>query len=453
LGIIAAAFSQRAFAQTGTAPPTAAEQLRSKATDLEKAGKWEEALQAWCKVYSLDRTNDEAHKHLQLCLRRLMQSQRPGDKSLREKVLTLSHSQALKLYGEVLTTLQSAYVDRERVSPARLFQQGLDEFLISINDVHFRTQHMPDVRDAAVRVFQSRLREYMATRAIDNVADAVELLTQVAATAKRDLHIAKTSVVVLEFIGGACNSLDEYTSYLSPGDLAAEAQIVSESSVAHDILRGGIGYLRITHFRDTTPAEVDSAIAAMRMDPRAMNLRVIIMDLRGNHGGVFTAAVQVAGRFIPDGVIATTQGQLDEFNQIHNGGAKMNVIDLPLVVLVDGSTASAAEVLAGAFRDHQRATLVGTSTFGKGSIQRVLQFTTAEETDEHGKVRTRTGGIRITLARFYSPNGQAINGAGIAPHVSEPDKARQLEAALEQAGRFVSDMMPMTSPAVTPMIR
>jgi C-terminal peptidase prc len=274
----------------------------------------------------------------------------------------------------------------------------------------------------------------------------------VAATAKRDLHISKTSVVVLEFIGGACNSLDEYTAYLSPAELTAESRIGSESSVADaGFLKDGIGYLRITHFRDTTPAEVDTAVAALRMAPQGMNLRVLVMDLRGNHGGLFTSAVQVAGRFIPEGVIATTQGQLDEFNQVHNGGAKMGVIDLPLIVLVDGSTASAAEVLAGAFRDHQRATLVGTATFGKGSIQRVLQFSTAEETDEHGKTKSRTGGIRITLARFFSPNGQAVNGAGIAPHVVESEKARQLEAALEQAARYVSEMMPTTSPTSPPM--
>jgi C-terminal processing protease CtpA/Prc len=437
-----------------TATPTAIEQLRTKAAELEKVGKWEEALNAWCKVYAADRQNEEINKHIQLCLRRMFQAQRPADKSLRDKVLTLSHSQALALYGEVLTTLQSSYVDRGRVTPARLFQQGLEEFLASIEDANFRKQHMPEVRDAAVRVFQNRLRECLAVRAVDSVADAVELLKQVAATAKQNLHLTKTSVVVLEFIGGACNSLDEYTTYLSPADLAVELGGGSESSVADaGFLKDGIGYFRITQFRDTTPAEVDNAIASLRMSPQGMNLRVLVMDLRGNHGGLFTAAVQVAGRFIPDGVIATTQGQLEEFNQIHSGGPKMNVIDLPLVVLVDGTTASAAEVLAGAFRDHRRATLVGTATFGKGSIQRVLQFSTAEETSENGKPKSRTGGIRITLARFFSPNGQSIAGAGIAPHVVETDKSRQLDAALEQAGRFVSEMPPTMSPAQPPMFR
>lgn len=448
--------SPEVLAQTGTVSTTAptAEQLRSKAADFEKAGKWEEALQVWVRLYGQDRQNDEAHKHIQVCLRRMFQAQRTADKSLREKVLSLSHSQALALYGEVLTTLHASYVDRARATPARLFQQGLDEFLVSINDEKFRQQHMPGIKDAAVRMFQNRLRDYLALRAVDTVADAAELVKQVAAAAKRDLHIAKTSVVVLEFIAGACNSLDEYTAYLSPAELAAEVGTGSESSVDNIApVAPGVGFFRITHFTETTAVEVENAIATLRMHPQLMNMRALVMDLRGNHGGQFLAAVQVASRFVNNGVLATTQGQLDEFNRVHTGGMVMNVIDLPLVVLVDGSTASAAEALAAALRDHQRATLVGTPTFGKGSIQRVLQFATAEETDENGKPRSRSGGIRITLGRFFSPNGQAVSGAGITPNVVETDKARQLPVAIEQASRYVSDMTPGTSPTETPIIR
>ena len=131
----------------------------------------------------------------------------------------------------------------------------------------------------------------------------------------------------------------------------------------------------------------------------------------------------------------------------------MNSIDLPLIVLVDGATASAAEVLAGAFRDHQRATLVGTATYGKGSIQRVLQFSTGDELDENGKIKPRSGGIRITLGRFFSPNGQALHGGGITPHVIEPNKSLQIEAAVEQASRYVSGMVPGTSPPMPSMLR
>ncbi|MCE9531442.1 MAG: hypothetical protein K8T89_10025 [Planctomycetes bacterium] len=426
-----------AHSQSFATPTLSIDVLETRATEFEKNGKWNDALQVWCKIYGVDRQHQEANKHIQICLRRIFQGQRQVDQSLREKVLSLSHSQALALYSEVLTTLHSAYVDKVKVMPSRLFQQGAEEFLLVLSDPNFRKQHMPDVRDKEIRDFQNRMREFLAVQTIDTIPAALLLVKQIAATAKRDLRIQRTCVVVLEFIGGACNSLDEYTTYLSPAELASEARAEMEASVVSTgFLKEGVGYFKITHFRDTTPEEVDSAIAALKMAPQG--LKVLIMDLRGNPGGLFSAAVQVVERFIPEGVIVSTQGRLDEFNKIHQSAARMNVIEIPLVVLVDGVTASAAEVLAGAFRDHQRATLVGASTYGKGSIQRILQFQTAEELDEMGKPKPRTGGIRITLARFYSPNGQAINGAGVNPHLVEQDKVRQLEVALEQASRFVS---------------
>jgi carboxyl-terminal processing protease len=433
------------WAQTSTTPaPVSVEQLRGKAIELEKADKWEEALHVWCKIYGQNKQNEEAHQHLMICLRRMMQSQRQVDESLRAKVLSLSHTQSLALYGEVLTTLHVAYVEKTKVEIGRLVQQGVDEFLLALNDPGFRKTHMPEARETVIRKFQTQIRDFMNVRAaVETVPDAVELLKQISATAKRDLHLNKTSVVVLEFIGGACNSLDEYSSYLSPSELAAESASMSEASVVDTgYLKDGIGYFRISYFRESTPEEVDAAIASLKMMPNGINLRALVIDLRGNMGGHFPAAIQVVERFVPEGVIVSTQGRVDDANKIHTTGGKMNVSEIPLIVLVDSSTASAAEVLAAAFRDHQRATLVGTPTYGKGSIQRVLQFSTAEELDENGKPKPRSGGIRITFARFLSPNGQGVDGVGIAPHVTEPDKARQLEMAIEQASRFVSGMAP-----------
>ena len=92
-----------------------------------------------------------------------------------------------------------------------------------------------------------------------------------------------------------------------------------EPSVVYDasFLKDGIGYLRITHFRDTTPEEMDTAINGLKMSPQGMNLRVLVMDLRGNPGGLFSAAVQVVERFVPEGVIVSTQARLEEFNKVY----------------------------------------------------------------------------------------------------------------------------------------
>ncbi len=336
-------------AQTTPVIANSSEELRSRAIAFEREGRWSDALPIWCKAYGENRQNDEANEHIQNCLRRMFQAQRQIDKSLREKVLSLTHSQALALYGEVLTTLQTAYVDRAKVSPGRLFQQGVEEFLLTLNDPNFRKQQMPGVRDRDVREFQRRLREYVSVRVVDSIPDALALVKQIAATAKRDLQLSQTSVIVLEFIGGACNSLDEYTSYLSPAELALEMRMGADASVTEvRFVKEGIGFFRIGHFRETTPEEVDAAIAMLKMTSGLMGIKALVIDLQGNSGGSFSAAVQVADRFIPAGVIVSTQGQLDEFNKILSAGLKMGAIEIPLVVLVDGGTASAAEVLAGA---------------------------------------------------------------------------------------------------------
>ena len=155
-------------AQTTFAPILSIDQLQEQAARFEFDGKWNDALQVWCKIYGQDRQNTEANKHIQNCLRRIFQAQRQIDRSLREKVLSLSHSQALALYGEVLTTLHGAYVDRSKVVPSRLFQQGLDEFLLSLNDANFRKQHLKGIRDKEISDFQTRLREFMTLRSIED---------------------------------------------------------------------------------------------------------------------------------------------------------------------------------------------------------------------------------------------------------------------------------------------
>ena len=138
-----------------------------------------------------------------------------------------------------------------------------------------------------------------------------------------------------------------------------------------------------------------------------------MLDLRGNAGGLFTAAVKTAERFLPGGIIVTAQGQTDDANKVYTSTTGNSASDLPMIVLVDHETASAAEVLAVALRDNRRAKLIGTATFGKGTVQKVISFTTAEEIDPaSGKARPRAA-VRITLARLIAPGGNPITGVGV----------------------------------------
>jgi carboxyl-terminal processing protease len=196
---------------------------------------------------------------------------------------------------------------------------------------------------------------------------------------------------------------------LSPGDSAARTlrltrqtlpvPSVSEARFVGDRM-AGIGYLQIVAFQETTQRELDDALLKLQM----AGLRALILDLRGNPGGGVEAAVRVAERFLADGLVASSRGQLRAYNrsyEVHNPAA----LGLPLVVLIDGGTASAAELLAGALKEHHRATVVGQPSYGKGSVQR------------HGRVGTAGAGMRVTVARLFSPGGRPYTGTGVTPDV------------------------------------
>jgi len=180
-----------------------------------------------------------------------------------------------------------------------------------------------------------------------------------------------------------------------------------------------VGYLRLASFQKNTHNELSEQIFDLKM----RGMRVLVLDLRGNPGGLFPVAVQVAERFLPGGLIVTTQGQAGPYNRAYESQSGMSAYDFPLVVLVDADTASAAELLAGALKENDRAFLIGQRTYGKGTVQTVLQLSS-------------TGGMRITLARFFSPRGQPYNGLGVAPHIVETMRARDL--ALEHAQRILA---------------
>jgi carboxyl-terminal processing protease len=177
-------------------------------------------------------------------------------------------------------------------------------------------------------------------------------------------------------------------------------------SVSYSVLPdSAIAYLHVAGFQDTTPKEVDDALARLA----EQGTRGLVLDLRGNGGGLFDAAIGVARRFVPAGVLASRRHQDPRHSQVYHarGAARP---DLPLVVLIDGDTASAAEVLAGALKETGRATLVGQTSFGKGCTQCVLKLPAMNGVP--------TGGLRLTVARFYSPKGASFTGRGVVPDIS-----------------------------------
>jgi len=211
--------------------------------------------------------------------------------------------------------------------------------------------------------------------------------------------------------------------------------------------KDGVGYVRIGLFTASTARELDEAIATLRS---THGVRVLVLDVRGNMGGSFLAGVEATKRFLPAGVIVTTRGQFAQVdNRPFSSDSGPTAHDLPLVLLVDAETASAAEVMAAALKDHNRATLIGMPTFGKGAIQYPVRLDSLDDRDARGRPKTnKSGGVRLTIARLFSPRGTAINGVGVTPDILEADPRRQLELAVDKA----IELLPLSPiPPVSPV--
>jgi carboxyl-terminal processing protease len=194
---------------------------------------------------------------------------------------------------------------------------------------------------------------------------------------------------------------------------------INVPSVESQVLDGNIGYIRLSQFEFASSEEMRTAL--QNMD--ANNLSGLILDVRGNPGGYLTTAIDVASAYIPSGTIVVERTPDKETP--HPALDNAITPDVPMVVLVDQGSASASELIAGAFQDHQRATIVGMQTFGKGSVQTWRSLSNG-------------GGIRITISRWYTPDGHSVSDVGITPDVEVPfvsedvsgDPDNQLTAAV-----------------------
>lgn len=185
-------------------------------------------------------------------------------------------------------------------------------------------------------------------------------------------------------------------------NFTVERQIISVASVAAEALVDGIGYLRIKQFQQGTHTELLSGIAKLRQRGNGQ-LRGVILDLRNNPGGLVREAVAVADEFLNGGNVYSTRRRDEVVDSVdaRRGGA---LLDQPMVTLVNEYSASAAELVAGALQDHGRATVVGAPTFGKGSVQTIIDL-------------PGNAGLRLTTMRYYTPKGAAIQALGIRPNV------------------------------------
>jgi carboxyl-terminal processing protease len=202
-----------------------------------------------------------------------------------------------------------------------------------------------------------------------------------------------------------------------PKDFTLVRDVIPVRSVRYELLEKNYGYIRISQFQEKTDADFEKAMKTLEEETKG-SLKGLVLDLRNNPGGLLDQAVKISDRFIGSGVIVSIDGRREEAKQkwlAHPDGA---ATQYPLIVLVNGGSASGAEIVAGAIQDHGRGILVGTQTFGKGSVQTIIPLKDGS-------------GLRLTTARYYTPSGRSIQAKGIVPDIlvkpSRPEEEKEKE--------------------------
>ncbi len=230
---------------------------------------------------------------------------------------------------------------------------------------------------------------------------------------------------------GSTISVTVVRENVEPFDVSLTREVIRPEVVKTRAI-GDVGYLRITTFNEQTVKALDAGLEKVRKEVKG-GLKGLVLDLRDNPGGLLEASIEVTSRFVNGGEVVSTRGRRETDQRRYNAVRASRFPDVPMVVLINGGSASAAEIVAGALQDRKRAVVMGLTSFGKGSVQTVLPL-------GPGK-----GAMRLTTSRYYTPSGRSIQGAGIEPDyevapVRLSDK--DIEDLKTRAARFSEAALP-----------
>jgi len=202
-------------------------------------------------------------------------------------------------------------------------------------------------------------------------------------------------------------------------------EIIKLSSIRELWLGNGIGYIRISQFQRRTGFDLSEAIDSLS-EQYGGKIKGLILDMRDNPGGVLTAAESVSNAFLDGGLIVSTRGKVSESNYQFYADKGDLLFGAPIIALINSGTASAAEIVAGALQDHKRAVIIGTRSFGKGSVQTVMPL-------------SENAALKLTTSRYYTPSGRSIQGTGISPDI-EIHQREIADAEQQESEVYESDL-------------
>jgi carboxyl-terminal processing protease len=478
------------------------EDLAARTTALVHEGRWADVVHI-CETAARKGTLAPAlHHQYDLAKLHCDVARRHAEPAFRSQLEALSETDARRVYGEVLTRIGSHHF--ENPDYARLVNRGLTAVDIALDEPSFATVHGGQATAARRSLYRDQLARIAAAQPVASQADAEALAAWVARAGHSILGIPP-AVTLMEMSAAAVGGLDEYSAFLTNGQLddlysqiegnfvglgvelksATDGLLVvhvisgspaeragiragdhlvgvggrsigglSVDEAAHllqgpegslvtlAILRApaparavtvrrehvevpsieqvrmldttaGIAALKLSSFQKTTAADLEKALRQLD----AAGMRSLVIDLRGNPGGLLSAAVDVADLFLERGLVVATRGRSPEEDFNYSAG-RPGTWRMPLVLVIDGDSASSSEIFAGAIRDHRRGTIVGSRSYGKGSIQGIFPLEAAGV------------GMRLTTAKFFSPKGLPYSGVGVDPDVAVHTAARPVDGMI-----------------------
>src|SRR5579863_3675749 len=333
----------------------------------------------------------------------------------------------LNLFGDVFELVRSNYVDD--VSDEALVEGAINGMLVSL-DPHSNYLNAKNFNDMKVQTrgeFGGLGIEVTMENGLVKVVSPIDDTPAARGGLKPGdfiTHIDGEPVAGLslneavERMRGPVNSDIKLTirrEGRDPFDVKLTRAVVKIQSVKSHLEGPDIGYIRITSFNEQTDSGLQSAMKSLKAQA-GDKLAGIVLDLRNNPGGLLDQAIAVSDDLLEQGEIVSTRGRHPEDGARYNARPGDITGGLPIVVLINGGSASASEIVAGALQDHHRAVLLGTRSFGKGSVQTIIQL-------------PGRGAMRLTTARYYTPSGRSIQAKGIEPDITvEPAKIEKIAA-------------------------
>ena len=477
--------------ETTASAPADAEAALRKGLDLERRKSWSEALQVYQDAQERWPSRPDFRQRRRLCEIHHRLTRRYQDQSFRKVLLRLSREKSFDLFDEMIERIESHYVDPVPLAP--LVRRGIDNLEVALRDPNFAflAINAPKAPPARLTWLRDQLRVRREKLVVDTRDAARDEVQAICELSRQAIGLAPAPVV-LEFIFGTCDVLDDYTTYLTPDKLddmfamidgnfvglGVELKLDDEGLRLVGVIRGGpaseaglkagdrivsvggksvrglgldeaasrlqgtegttieiavlhpdhstenlrlirrhvevesvaqakivesltgVGYIQLTGFQKTSTEELDRAVEELRKQ----GMRYLILDLRGNPGGLLNVAVEIADRFVDHGVIVSTRGRAPGQTQVYRAHPDAPFA-MPVAVLIDRESASASEILAGALQELGRAIVIGDRSYGKGSVQSIFEL------------RSAPAGLKITTAKFYSPLNRAYSEQGVTPDV------------------------------------